>query len=408
MNTRLASLLDRVTEASAPARDALGVRVRPIVATISPLGWVVLGAIVVLGWVGWQRGWVEFRSAAVALVVIALIGVLFTYGRWGYDAEIDLMERRVGIGQQVLGRVVVRNGRRASASTRVEFPVGQLTAGFRVPRLGPDEEFEQGFRVPTRRRAVITIGPIRSVRSDPLRLFHRQRSWTNPVELFVHPETVLLDSRSTGFLKDVEGVTTQNLSSSDVSFHALRDYVPGDDRRSIHWRTTARTGRLIVRQFEETMRTHLLLLLSLRTDDYVDADDFELAVSTIGSLGRAAIREEREVSIFSSAGRVDVHSGPHLLDALCRVQLSDRAPSLVQVAADAASRVPTVSIAGIVTGNVTDPLGLRGVRRMLPPEVTTFAVRCHRGVDSARRKSGDVVVLDIGSLTDLQRGMKTL
>ena len=58
--------------------------------------------------------------------------------------------------------------------------------------------------MPAKRRGVITVGPVRSVRSDPIGLIHRQREWTEPVELFVHPETVLLDTRSVGFLKDVE------------------------------------------------------------------------------------------------------------------------------------------------------------------------------------------------------------
>ena len=35
---------------------------------------------------------------------------------------------------------------------------------------------------------------------------------------------------------DVEGVASEKLTSSDVSFHALRDYEPGDDRRAVHWR----------------------------------------------------------------------------------------------------------------------------------------------------------------------------
>lgn len=398
----------RIAEASEPYVDAARVRLVPVTSAVSPVGWVVLAAVVALGWAGWSQGWAEFKTAAVLLGTVLLLGLAFTFGRWNYDASIDLESRRVRIGDRVLGRVLIQNGRRRSASTRVELPVGAQVARFAVPRLGADEAHEQGFVVPTRRRAVITVGPVRSVRSDPLGLFHRQRSWTDPVELFVHPETVLLPSRATGFLKDVEGVATQNLSSSDVSFHALRDYVPGDDRRSIHWRTTARTGRLMVRQFEETMRTHLLLLLSLRTGDYADPRDFELAVSTVASLGVAATREHREVSVYTSAGALDFHSGTGLLDGLCRVELSDRAHSLLETAAHAARRVTQMSMVGIVTGSVTEPGALRGVRALLPPEVSSFAVRCQVDAPAARRSASRMVILDVGSLDDLRRGMGTL
>src|SRR3546814_19904844 len=116
-----------------------------------------------------------------------------------------------------------------------------------LPSLARDEEHEQLFDVPTRRRGVITIGPVASVRSDPLGLLRRTQRWADSADLHVHPVTVPLTNDSTGLIRDIEGVTPQEPSSSDVSFHALREYQPGDDRRATHWRTTARVGRLIAR-----------------------------------------------------------------------------------------------------------------------------------------------------------------
>src|SRR5690606_1690719 len=120
-----------------------------------------------------------------------------------------------------------------------------------------------------------------------------QKDWTEHVELFVHPRTVPLHGSSSGFLKDLEGRPTKDLSSSDVSSHALREYAPGDDRRHVHWKTSARTGTLMVRQFEETRRSHLAVVLSTNAADYDDPEEFELAVSVAGSLGVQALREER-------------------------------------------------------------------------------------------------------------------
>ena len=125
---------------------------------------------------------------------------------------------------------------------------------------------------------------MRSVQVDPIGAVSRQKVLAPATELYIHPRITHVDAAAVGVLRDVEGVTTSNLSSSDVSFHALREYVPGDDRRSIHWRTTARTGKLMVRQFEETMRAHLLVMLSTVAADYETEDDFELAVSVAGSL----------------------------------------------------------------------------------------------------------------------------
>lgn len=403
----------RVREWGTPLVAAVRRRATPVLEalgqTVSPLGWLVTGGALVLGVLGWRGGWLELRVLAVMLAVIALIALAFTLGRWHYRAGIDLHARRVRIGDTALGRVLVSNtGTRASASTLIELPVGRNVAAFTVPRLAVDETHEEVFQVPARRRGVITIGPVRSVRSDPLGLFHRQRHWTDAVELYVHPATVRLEAQALGFLKDLEGVTTQNLSSSDVSFHALRDYVPGDDRRAIHWRTTARVGRLMVRQFEETMRSHLLLLLSLRPEDYATDADFELAVSVVGSLGQAAVREERQVTVFTSAGPLEFATGPGLLDALCRVERIPGSASVRELAARAAAEVPSASVLGLVTGGLAEPADLRAAQVQLPDVVSSFALRCAADQPVARRRASSLVVLDVASLTDLQRGMRTL
>src|SRR5699024_3976677 len=93
-----------------------------------------------------------------------------------------------------------------------------------------------------------------------------------PHELFDHPRTVRLDEAASGFLRDLEGTPSSDLSSSDIAFHALRDYAPGDDRRHVHWRTTARTGKLMVRQFEETRRSHVVVALDNLAEHYVSDD----------------------------------------------------------------------------------------------------------------------------------------
>ena len=48
---------------------------------------------------------------------------------------------------------------------------------------------------------------------------------------------------------------------SDLAFHALREYQPGDDRRYVHWRSSAKHGRLLVRQFLDTRRSHLAVVV---------------------------------------------------------------------------------------------------------------------------------------------------
>src|SRR5690606_32774393 len=115
--------------------------------------------------------------------------------------------------------------------------------------------------------------------------------WTEPAELFVHPEVVALGGANAGLLRDLEGQATRDLSDSDLNFHALRDYVAGDDRRYIHWRTTARRGQLMVKQFEDTRRTLTSIALATAVSDYAHPDELELAVSVAASIAVQAIRD---------------------------------------------------------------------------------------------------------------------
>ena len=383
--------------------------VRQVVAPISTLGWIATGAAAASLVLGAALGWQE--SLSIAGVLVVLLGTAMAWVARGaaYQAEVVLDSTRVRIGQDALGSVVVHNRTaRALPAGAVDLPVGRAVATFPVPRLAPEATDEHVFRVPARHRGVVAIGPVHTVRSDPFGLLRRDTVCSNKVVLHIHPRVVRIDARTLGFLKDVEGVPTQTLSSSDVSFHALRDYVRGDDRRNIHWRTTARTGRLMVRQFEETMRAHLLLVLSLRAEDYSSTEDFETAVSTVGSIGLAASREERELTVLTSDGELDASTGTSLLDALCTVQTRRRAPSLRDSSIRGRALAPGASVAAIVTGSLATAADVRAAHTVLPTDATSFALRCGTGLPTARHDAGGMLVLDVQRLDDLGRALRTV
>lgn len=390
---------------TAPVRE----RTAAVGAFVTPLGWVAIVSLVVTLWVGLDRAWTELAVVATALGVVLLAALAWVLGKTAYDVDIALDDQRVQVGDEALGRLLIRNrGKRSLLPTRIELPVSRAVASFDLPALGREDEHEEYFAVPTRRRGVIPVGPVLSVRADPLHLLRRAQRWTEQVELFVHPRTLVIDSGHAGFLKDVEGVTTQDLSSSDVSFHALRDYVPGDDRRAIHWKTTARTGRFMVRVFEETRRSHLLLLLSVRPEDYADAEDFEIAVSSVASLGLQCLREDRDLSVVTQSGRLRFPSGRGLLDELSRVELVPGSAPVTSLAEDGVAAVPGASIVAIVTGSGADATDLRAADRVAPLDAYTFAVRCAGGQQVARRRISRLTVLDLSILDDLPRAVRTM
>ena len=377
-------------------------RVDPVASTVSPLGWLVAAATAVLAVAGAAWGWQETTAAALLGVALFLVSVPFVLGRSTYAVSLDLARTRVAVGDHAVGSIeVVNTAQRPVLPALLELPVGPVTALFHLPRMRPGVPHEELFTIPTQRRAVIVVGPVRSVRADPLSLLRRQVTWTDPQDLYVHPRTTVLGTSAAGFIRDLEGLPTNELASSDVSFHALREYVPGDDRRHIHWKTTARTGTLMVRQFEETRRAHLAVCLSANLGEYEHEDDFELAVSVAGSIGRQALAEQRELSALTQRGPLRTDSPRRFLDDLTRLEAAAMRPTAVDAARMAADAVPNASVVFLVVGVHVTPTQLRAAAAAIPPGIRTFAIRCHTGAAPARASIADLDVLTVGALDEL-------
>ncbi|MBD8043033.1 DUF58 domain-containing protein [Arthrobacter sp. Sa2BUA2] len=370
--------------------------------SVSSLGWTVAGLALACWLAGGVLGWRELLIAAALLTLVLAAAAGFIIGRQAYEVRLDLARTRVAVGDAAVGSLTVSNpGGRLLLPATLELPVGAATAVFELPRMAPGAEHEELFRIPTQKRAVIVVGPVESVRQDPFSLLGRRLVWTDPVDLFVHPRTVNLQGTATGFIKDLEGLPTRELSTADVAFHALREYVPGDDRRHIHWKTTARTGTLMVRQFEETRRSHLAVALSTNLADYSSEQDFELAVSVAGSLGLQAIREQRDLTVLTQDGTLRSGSGRILLDELTRVAGAERRQGTRELAALTADAVPNASVVILVTGTAVSASVLRSAAAAIAPGIRCLAVRCAEGEQPGRREIADLTVLSCGDLDGL-------
>ncbi|MCO5307697.1 MAG: DUF58 domain-containing protein [Austwickia sp.] len=356
----------------------------------------------------WQ-GWVELTALALVLLTVLIAAFAWTLRRAAFAAHIDLDTHRIPVGDEVLGRVVVRNrGARLAVPDRIELPVGASRDWYPLPLLARGAEHEQAFAVPGRRRAVVAVGPVRSRRGDPLGLLRRTQRWTDAETIYVHPRTVHVDLGTAGLLRDIDGIATRDLSSSDVSFHALREYQPGDDRRAVHWLTTARTGRLMIRQFEEARRSHLLLLLSLRAADYASADDFETAVSVVGSCGGAALRQGRQLTVMAGPRVLPAPTAPLLLDRLAELGLDPAAAPLAEAVAAAARHAAAASAVILVTGSGIAPAELAVADARLPLGMAGSALLCDARRPLGRRSVGRLGVVDLPTLDDLPRVLRGL
>ncbi|MFC4225115.1 DUF58 domain-containing protein [Lysinibacter cavernae] len=386
-------------------------------ATVTGLGWSIL-AVTLIGFVvGYGFGWVEAVFLGFFGLVVLVIAACFMIGRSVYAVDLLMQSARVVVGEQAPGSLVVTNPtKRRLFPETIEVPVGEGLAEFSLPSLGAGGQFRGEFVVPTLRRSIITVGPVRSVRADPLLLLRRELVWTGGLSLFVHPLTTPIPSTNTGLIRDLEGNPTRDLTNSDVSFHALREYAPGDDRRHIHWKSTARTGQMMVRQFEQTRRSQLLLALSTSSADYYSEEEFELAVSVAGSIGIRAIRDGRDTAMAVSeimpeyatnvtpaAQRLRVTSPSRLLDDLSGVAHHDRAIPLTQLSRVCANEITGISVAFLICGSVPTATQIRSASLAFDLDTEVVAIVCNPGIVPSIRRIDGLTVLTVGYLDDLKR-----
>jgi uncharacterized protein (DUF58 family) len=394
------------------SRRALDVATTATVAArqvVTPAGWSLLAASGVALAAGYVWGWAELVALGWGLAIAAALAGAWLIGTGASRVELSLPTARVAVGELAEARLVAENpGHRRFGGVQLELPIGDRILERVLPALPRGGVVDERIRIPTTRRGVVAIGPARTVRADPIGIVRREIVWSGTVLLHVHPRTVAMGALSTGFVRDLEGSPTKDLTASDIAFHALREYVPGDDRRHIHWRSSAKTGTFMVRQFEETRRSRLIVLLDLDPAGYADGDEFELAVSAAASLGARAIRDARSLAfVTSGSGRSPVRELPtvsrdRLLDALSLVQPEPRAPALPDVARAAGESQQGVSLAFLVTGTGRGAAILRAASARLPAGIDTVGVRCSPEGETSVRQAAGVTVFDIGYLEDLQ------
>ncbi len=369
---------------------------------LTSLGWRALAFAVVCLGLGWRLGWDEFLVLGTALMVLLLVASLLSLGQARLEIRLTLQPQRVVVGDRAAGAAAVRNiGRQAMLPVRLELPVGRGVAQFDLPPFNRDEEQELSFVIPTSRRSIVTVGPVRSVRGDPLNLMRREVSWGGEMELFVHPRTVDLGGLAAGWLRDLEGQTTNDISPSDLAFHTLREYVPGDDRRHIHWRTSARVGTLMVRQFVDTRRSHLAIVLGCRAEEYADPDEFELAVSMAASLGRRVLLDGHSVTCIGGDRLIASHRAQALLDGMAGVELRAGGADLASTALQAVRYARGASVLALVGGAATTMGTYRSAVDRFAPNVKAFALRADQNGRASLHRHDRFLAVTVPSLDSL-------
>ena len=357
-------------------------------------------------WLNWQ----EFVQLGTVAFGLLLVGLVWQVLPGAPAAELVLRPSRlVEDGTRATATLRVQAGTAPMLSPKLTVPVGRRSISVRLPFLAPFARHSEEVPLPAMPRGVHEVGPVTYEKTDPVGLVTRFFRTGAAVELLVAPRVTDLSVFAGGLTNDLDGATSQQLSMSDLAFHALREYVPGDDLRHVHWRSSAKAGELLVRQYHETRRGHVTILLDGYCSSYPRPRDFELAVSVATSIALRAVRDDFDTYFRCGPHVARGRSAAAMTDVACRflVETDDR---YLPWSAEAAGAVTGTGLVVQVTGAGRALVHLDAVARRFDQGADWLVVRADsegepRLADSARVR--ELTVPDLAHLRELTaRGLR--
>ncbi|MCO5995349.1 DUF58 domain-containing protein [Actinoallomurus rhizosphaericola] len=307
-----------------------------------------------------------------ALIAVAAAWAAVTW-RPSLALSRDLHPAHVTRGETAVCVLTVRNtGRLPAPRTIVHDRLGDHRLPLELPFLRPGATTTITYRLDTTRRGVFDAGPLRWERRDTLGLAAAARTTGDVRRVHVHPATHPMAIVPSGRVRNPEGPVADTVLAGGATFHRLREYVPGDDLRQVHWRSSARAGTLMVRENVDTSLPATTLLLDVHPDAYDDAAFFEEAVEVAASALVAAVRLRFPARCVAGDTTIDARGGVRdVLDRLAALTAAagPRLPHLADTLPH--RRTGTALIA--VTGRI-DAADLAALRRVAPSHDRTALV----------------------------------
>ena len=244
----------------------------------------------------WMLGVGLLAAVLLAGLMVAALPTSLVVSR-----RIEPVDLQVGTPAHMVLDIAVTGGRRSPA-TVLELDGRR----WHLPSMRAGSHDEVRLDVSTQRRGLVPLSPVWLHRNDPWDLVRRSRAVCPSRELVIAPRTVPLDMPRPG-VGAVGTLLAQRARQFGVSeFEGLRHYVEGDDLRLVHWKASARSTELLVKEFSLEGARRCTVVLDTSTRQSVD--EFELAVSTAASIALAAHRGDLALRLVTTGG-VDLTPG---------------------------------------------------------------------------------------------------
>jgi uncharacterized protein (DUF58 family) len=285
---------------------------------MSSLRWL-LGVLAVLAVALVIQSGLLAYAAYVLLGVLLLTRLLTREGLHHIEAERTVSAEEVEAGERIEVEVTVRNaGRLPLPWVLLEDQLPGYALRQRPPRLRvkgkrlqirllrPGQETTLRYKVECANRGFYQVGPLVLESGDLFGLHRRYRVVAPPAYVMVYPKVVPLlgyDVASRRPIGDVRLV--HRLYEDPTRIAGVRPYEAGDPLNRIHWRATARAGRLHSKIYDPSTLAGATLLLDFHRAGYPSRGEphrSDLAATTAASLAHAVSQLGQQVGLVTNAG----------------------------------------------------------------------------------------------------------
>jgi len=259
-------------------------------------GWYYMGGILLIALAALNTGNnLLFLILASLIAAILMSGILSSITLSGVAMRLELPEH-IFAGQPVRARIELENEKVTlpSFSLRVEgaptkgAPAALLETPVYFPYLPKRSHVSQGVPITFARRGAYRQDAFRIVTRFPFGFLQKSRRVELRTEALVYP-SVEPTGEFLEILPGLQGVLESLAKGRGQDLYALRDYVPTDSARHVHWKASARQGSLMVREFTRDDDCRVLLVLDPHTS---------IPASAEASIQRAAAgRFERAIEL---------------------------------------------------------------------------------------------------------------
>lgn len=253
----------------------------------------------------------------------AIIGILFiskwVTSRWtqAIEAERVCEKTETDIGGVVSIVVKLKHiGRYPITWVLVEDLIEQKSQVFKPPsleikgkrlevmELKPGENRQLIYQLICHRRGYHQIGPLVLETGDMFGLNRRYRVITEPVYLMVFPKVISIENYDIASRRPIgEVVMTHRLFEDPTRIAGVRKYQDGDPLARVHWRATARTGKLQSKIYEPSTLAGATIVVDFHQDSFAPQHEpvrSELAVTAAASIANALQQMGQQVGLVSN------------------------------------------------------------------------------------------------------------